>query len=41
VAQRMSEYIEAGADTLILRFASFQPQRQLELFLDRVAPAFM
>lgn len=41
VAQRMSEYVEAGADTLILRFASFQPQRQLELFLDRVAPAFM
>ena len=41
VSQRMSEYVEAGADTLILRFASFQPQRQLELFLDRVAPAFM
>ena len=41
VAQRMSEYVEAGADTLVLRFASFQPQRQLEVFLDRVAPAFM
>jgi alkanesulfonate monooxygenase SsuD/methylene tetrahydromethanopterin reductase-like flavin-dependent oxidoreductase (luciferase family) len=41
VAQRMAEYVEAGADTLVVRFASFQPQRQLEIFLDRVAPAFM
>jgi alkanesulfonate monooxygenase SsuD/methylene tetrahydromethanopterin reductase-like flavin-dependent oxidoreductase (luciferase family) len=41
VAQRMSEYVEAGAETLVVRFASFQPQRQLETFLDRVAPAFM
>jgi len=41
VAQRMAEYVEAGADTLVVRFASFQPQRQLEMFLDRVAPAFM
>ena len=41
VAQRMAEYVEAGAETLVIRFASFQPQRQLELFLDRVVPAFM
>jgi len=41
VSQRMSEYVEAGAETLVVRFASFQPQRQLEIFLDRVAPAFM
>ncbi|MBQ11424.1 MAG: hypothetical protein CMJ45_07740, partial [Planctomyces sp.] len=40
VAQRMAEYVGAGADTLVVRFASFQPQRQLEIFLDRVAPAF-
>lgn len=41
VTQRMSEYMEAGADTLVVRFASFQPRQQLEIFLDRVAPAFM
>ena len=40
VKQRMSEYIEAGAGTLVVRFASFDPQRQLDLFLDLVAPAF-
>ncbi len=40
VKQRMSEYIEAGAGTLVVRFASFDPQRQLDLFLDQVAPAF-
>ena len=40
VKQRMFEYIEAGAGTLVVRFASFDPQRQLDLFLDQVAPAF-
>ena len=40
VKQRMYEYIEAGAGTLVVRFASFDPQRQLDLFLDKVAPAF-
>ena len=29
-----------GAETLIVRFASFYPEAQLETFLDRVAPAF-
>ena len=41
VKQQMAEYVEAGAETLIVRFASFQPEAQLETFLDRVAPAFL
>ena len=40
VKARMGEYIEAGAQTLVVRFASFEPEAQLEIFLDRVAPAF-
>jgi alkanesulfonate monooxygenase SsuD/methylene tetrahydromethanopterin reductase-like flavin-dependent oxidoreductase (luciferase family) len=40
IQQRMAEYVEAGAETLIVRFASFDPEAQLETFLDRVAPAF-
>ena len=40
VEERMAEYVEAGAQTLVVRFASFEPERQLETFLDRVAPAF-
>ena len=38
--ERMSEYVEAGAQTLIVRFAGFDPQRQLEVFLEQVAPNF-
>ncbi len=41
VAQRMSEYAEAGAETLVVRFASFEPEKQLDIFLDRVAPNFL
>ena len=41
VTQRVAEYAEAGAETLVVRFASFEPERQLEIFLDRVAPAFL
>jgi hypothetical protein len=33
--------VEAGAQTLVVRLASFEPERQLETFLDRVAPAFL
>jgi alkanesulfonate monooxygenase SsuD/methylene tetrahydromethanopterin reductase-like flavin-dependent oxidoreductase (luciferase family) len=40
VKERMSEYAEAGAQTLVVRFASFEPERQLDIFLERVAPAF-
>ncbi len=40
VAERIAEYVAAGAGTIVVRFASFQPEKQLELFLDRVAPAY-
>ena len=41
VRERMAEYVKAGAETLVVRFASFHPEAQLETFLDRVAPAFL
>ena len=40
VKDRVAEYVEAGASTVVVRFASFEPERQLDLFLERVAPAF-
>ena len=40
VKERMAEYVAAGAETLVIRFASFDPERQLNIFLDQVAPAF-
>jgi alkanesulfonate monooxygenase SsuD/methylene tetrahydromethanopterin reductase-like flavin-dependent oxidoreductase (luciferase family) len=40
VKERIAEYAEAGAETIIVRFASFEPQRQLETFLDKVAGSF-
>lgn len=38
VKRRLAEYAAAGAQTLVVRFASFQPERQLEIFLRQVAP---
>lgn len=40
IRDRMAEYAEAGADTLVVRFASFEPEAQLEAFLEQVAPGF-
>ena len=40
VMERMAEYVAAGAETLVIRFASFDPERQMDIFLDQVAPAF-
>jgi alkanesulfonate monooxygenase SsuD/methylene tetrahydromethanopterin reductase-like flavin-dependent oxidoreductase (luciferase family) len=40
VADRMASYAEAGADTLVIRLATFDPERQLDVFLDRIAPQF-
>ena len=40
VADRMASYAEAGADTLIVRMATFDPESQLDVFLDRIAPQF-
>ncbi len=38
VKDRLLAYAEAGAQTLIVRFASFEPERQLDTFLEKVAP---
>lgn len=40
VADRMAAYADAGADTLVVRFATFDPERQLDVFLERIAPQF-
>ena len=40
VADRMAAYADAGADTLVVRLATFDPERQLDVFLERVAPLF-
>jgi alkanesulfonate monooxygenase SsuD/methylene tetrahydromethanopterin reductase-like flavin-dependent oxidoreductase (luciferase family) len=40
VAARMAAYAEAGAETVIVRLATFDPERQLDVFLDRIAPQF-
>ena len=41
VAERMAEYVSAGAQTLVVRLATFEPERQLDLFLEQVAPEFL
>ena len=40
IRERMAEYADAGADTLIVRFASFEPAAQLDAFLEQVAQDF-
>ena len=40
VADRMAEYMEAGAETVVVRLATFDPERQLDTFLERIAPQF-
>ena len=40
IRERMAEYAEAGADTLIVRFASFEPAAQLDAFLEQVSQDF-
>ncbi|MFQ6026075.1 MAG: LLM class flavin-dependent oxidoreductase [Dehalococcoidia bacterium] len=39
VQDRIAQYVAAGAETVVVRFATFDPERQLEVFLDQVAPA--
>ncbi len=41
VRDRLAEYAAAGAQTIIVRFAAPDPHRQLELFLEHVAPDFL
>ncbi|MCI0441171.1 MAG: LLM class flavin-dependent oxidoreductase [Chloroflexi bacterium] len=38
--ERIRRYVEAGAGTIIVRFASFEQERQLDIFLNEVVPAF-
>lgn len=40
VAERIRRYKEAGAETMIVRFASFDQERQLALFLEEVVSQF-
>jgi alkanesulfonate monooxygenase SsuD/methylene tetrahydromethanopterin reductase-like flavin-dependent oxidoreductase (luciferase family) len=40
IVDRIQEYREAGAETVIVRFASFDADQQFELFLSKVAPVF-
>ena len=37
-AERMRRYADAGAGTIIVRFASFEQERQLDAFLSEVVP---
>ena len=39
VVQHVKEYFNAGARHVIIRFASFDPMAQFELFRDEVLPA--
>ena len=41
VKERLQEYAGAGAQTLVVRLATHEPERQLDLFLDKVAPTFL
>ena len=36
IIERANQYVEAGATTLIFRFASFNQIEQLELFCDQI-----
>lgn len=40
IAERIRRYEAAGAETMIVRFASFDQERQLSLFLEEIAPEF-
>ena len=37
-AERIRRYAEAGADTVIVRFASFDQPGQMRIFLENVVP---
>ena len=39
VKERIAQYHEAGAQTIIVRFASFEQERQLDTFLNEIAPS--
>ena len=38
IAERINQYREAGADTIIIRFASFKQEHQLEMLINKIVP---
>ena len=40
VRERIHAYAEAGADQIVVRFASYRQEEQMQLFLEQVAPDF-
>ncbi len=40
IAERIRRYEASGAETMIVRFASFDQERQLSLFLEEIVPEF-
>ena len=40
IVERMNEYVNAGAKTVIVRFASFEQRKQLDVFLKEVCTIF-
>ncbi len=40
IAERIRRYKAAGAETMVVRFASFDQERQLSLFLEEIVPEF-
>ncbi len=40
VRERMHEYAEAGADQIIVRFATYRQEEQMQTFLEQIAPDF-
>ena len=41
VIERINHYVENSAETIIVRFAAMEQESQLELFLNKVEPAFL
>ena len=38
--ERIHAYAEAGADQVIVRFATYRQEEQMQVFLEQVAPDF-
>ena len=40
VRERIHAYAEAGADQIVVRFASYRQEAQMQTFLEQIAPDF-
>ena len=40
VRERIQAYAEAGADQIVVRFASYRQEEQMQAFLEQVSPYF-